>query len=617
MFMNIQLTQVCIHNLRSINEATVQLRPFSAMFGMNDSGKSNFLLALRLALGNGSIDEKDVFCSLDTPYSNTTVVSIDLKFVPVGENGKQTDTFNELWGLHLGENVMTDDEDKEFFAFRTEFAYDSDKEEYVRDRMVINEWRENEIVVGSSLRYKTLSAFEFIYLDAQRDMSSDIRDKSSMWSKQISKLKMTPEAKAEIESSLGTLSDRIMSESPFLQQVSRDLASATNTRNSSVEINPITRSVDELYKGLDIYVSQNASSSIPIANLGLGTRSRAVFASLKTIVNKKINDANETPYFCMIAFEEPESHIHPHSQRELVKDFSGIQGQRIVTTHSPYILSSSSLDNLIYVALRNAKTYFSSLSSLELTAEEIRHIERFVLNTRGELLFANVAILAEGETEEQALQIFFKEFFGYEPYELGVSFVGVGGKNYLPFLRMLESIGANWYIFSDGEAAAINDLKSTMKQLRNLPAKPDLDQYDNIIVLNDSYDFETYLLNAGYAAEIISAINEYEGVEDEEHQDPYFDYFVQQHHGESMSPRSTGIPCETCGQMIKESPLRDYHAEGGRERAICDCMKAGKTKYAVPIAKLICSSCMGERKYPSKIKTLLDQIKACLEGVRL
>ncbi len=84
-----------------------------------------------------------------------------------------------------------------------------------------------------------------------------------------------------------------------------------------------------------------------------------------------------------------------------------------------------------------------------------------------------------------------------------------------------------------------------------------------------------------------------------------------------MSPRSTGIPCETCGQMIKESSLRDYHADGGRERAICDCMKAGKTKYAVPIAKLICSSCMGERKYPSKIKTLLDQIKACLEGVRL
>jgi putative ATP-dependent endonuclease of OLD family len=613
--MNIQLAQVNIHNLRSIKEATVQLKSSSVLFGMNDSGKSNFLLALRLSLGNGSIDEKDVFCSLESPYKTEKAVSIDLKFIPVGEDGQQTDTFNELWGLHLGENIATDDEDKEFFAFRTEFTYDPDKEEYVRDRMVINEWRGNEIVVGSSLKYKTLSAFEFVYLDAHRDMSSDIRDKSSIWNKHISKLKMSKKAKTEIESSLWALGDRIIEESTFLQQVSRDLASAINTRNSSIEVSPITRSVDELYKGLDIYITQNDSSPIPIANLGLGTRSRAVFASLKTIVNKRINDARESPYFCLIAFEEPEAHIHPHSQRGLVKDFLEIQGQRIITTHSPYILSSSNLNDLIYVRLQKAETRFSSLFSLRLNNEAVRHIERFVLNTRGELLFANIVVLVEGETEEQALQIFFKEFFGYEPYELGVSFIGVGGKNYLPFLRVLESMGTNWYIFSDGEAAAINDLKSAMQQLNNLPDKPDLNQFDNIIVLDDSHDFETYLLDAGYAGEIISAINEYEGVENEEHQEPYFDYFIQQHHGKPMKPRSTDKLCEVCGETIKERRLRDYLSPGGLERAICDCMKSGKTKYAVPIAKKICSDCKDERRFPPKVKTLLDKIKN--EGIAL
>lgn len=611
--MNIQLEQVNIRNLRSIKDASIHLRPFSVMFGMNDSGKSNFLLALGLAFGNRNIDEKDVFCSQDIPFSSSSVVCIDLKFVPVDDAGKRVDEFNEIWGLHLGENVMTDDDDKEFFAFRTEFEYDTDKEEYVRDRKLITEWRDNEITTGNSLRYKTLSVFEFIYIDAQRDMASDIRDKSSMWSKQISKLKMSSEAKTEIESSLSTLSDRIMEESPFLQQVSTDLASATNTRHSNVEINPVTRSVDELYKGLDIYIKQNASASIPISNLGLGTRSRAVFASLKTIINKKISDAEETPYFCIVAFEEPESHIHPHSQRELVKDFSGIQGQRVVTTHSPYILSSSKLNDLIYVVLRRAETCFSSLAELNLTTEELRHIERFVLNTRGELLFADIAILAEGETEEQALQVFFKEYFGCEPFELGVSFVGVGGKNYLPFLRMLESIGADWFVFSDGEAAAISDLQSTMKNLKGLPTKPSLAQYSNIIVLNNSHDFETYLLDAGYSCEIIEAINDYEGVDDE-HQDPYFDYFVRTHHGELMRPRSTGVRCETCGETKKEQIPRDYHSDGGQDRAICDCMKSGKTKYAIPISKKICSSCEGERKYPFHIKTLLEQIRTIMEA---
>lgn len=315
-----------------------------------------------------------------------------------------------------------------------------------------------------------------------------------------------------------------------------------------------------------------------------------------------------------MAFEEPEAHIHPHSQRQLVRDFSSIQGQRIITTHSPYILASSNLNDLFYIALRNAESIFSPISSLKLKPEELRHIERFVINTRGELLFANITILAEGETEEQALQIFFKEYFGLEPYELGVSIVGVGGKNYLPFLRVLENIGTDWYIFSDGEPAAIDDLKATMKQLRGLTVKPDLSLYPNIIVLDNSADFETYLLNTGYIEEIISAINKCENEILEEYQLPYFDYFIQEHHGEPMKLRSTGIPCETCGQTIKERPFRDYQSDDGRKRALCDCMKAGKTKYAVPISQTICDECEDERKYPPKIKLLLEKIKETMEG---
>jgi predicted ATP-dependent endonuclease of OLD family len=51
-----------------------------------------------------------------------------------------------------------------------------------------------------------------------------------------------------------------------------------------------------------------------------------------------------------IIFEEPEAHLYPEAQKEIVELISLLSGaensQIIITTHSPYILSS--LNNLLY-----------------------------------------------------------------------------------------------------------------------------------------------------------------------------------------------------------------------------------------------------------------------------
>ena len=55
--MNIRLHRVYIQNLRSIKSVDALIQNFSVLFGMNDSGKSNFLFVLRLAFGNGNIEK--------------------------------------------------------------------------------------------------------------------------------------------------------------------------------------------------------------------------------------------------------------------------------------------------------------------------------------------------------------------------------------------------------------------------------------------------------------------------------------------------------------------------------------------------------------------------------
>jgi len=605
---NILLHRVHIQNIRSIKEANVTLGNSAVLFGMNDSGKSNFLYALKLALGSANIEKIDIFSALAFPYSEESTAVIDLMFIPINDQGERVKNFDDKWGLYLGVNVSPDDDDNEYFAYRTEFTYDMERAEYRRERNIITKWDDTTIVIGNVLRARTLEAFDFTLINAQRDIAADIRDRSSMWSKQVSRIKLSTEATTEIEASLHTLSDRIVQESPFLTQVSQNLSEATNTRNSAVEISPITRNVDELYKGLDIYVAQEAADSFPIANMGLGTRSRAVFSSMKTIVNRQLQTAVDNPYFCLLAFEEPEAHIHPHSQKQLINDLSQINAQQIITTHSPYLLSMAKLDDLVYCSMYDAQTFYISISSLGLSADDIRQIRRFVLNTHGDMLFANVVILAEGETEEQSLQIFCKEYFNLEAFELGISIIGVGGKNYLPFLRLLQNVGIKWFVFSDGEPAAISDLVTTMKKLIGTQQNLDLSDFPQIIILDNSADFEIYLLANGYDNEIITAINAFEdGVEAETGLN-YFEHFKDEHHGEPLKSQNTGETCSNCHQPIKAKLLRDYRSEGGDHRALKDCMKSGKAKYSTMISKIICETCAEDRKFPPKIRELFDKV---------
>jgi len=607
--MNIQLYQVHIENFRSIKNANIYLNPFSVMFGANDSGKSNFLLAIAFAFSNKNIAEKDVFRSQDFAYSQENNVVIDLKFIPVDDNGVRTETFNDAWGLHLGDNVLSDENDKEYFAFRTKFIYDFDRDEYRRERLLIDSWTNDTIVDGKGIGGRTLSAFEFIYLDAHRDISSDIRDKASMWSKQLSKIKMPEDAKADIESSLETLSQKIMEESPFLQQASEDLSASTNTEDSQVDIHPITRTVDEIYKGLDIYITQNSSSAIPISNMGAGTRSRAVFASLKTVINEKKRNATDSPFFCITAFEEPEAHIHPQAQRKLIDDFSQIQGQRIITTHSPYILSSSSVEDLIYVTMQSAETRFSSLSELRLEEDELSKVKRMVVDTYGEILFAKLVVLAEGHTERLALPVFFKNYFNCSPYDVGVSITGIDGQgNYEPFLKVFESIGIEWVVFSDGEQNVVDALATSIKKLKGLSTTPSLDLYDNIIILDSPNSYERYLVNMGYADEIITVINEYEG-KPHENAPSYFESFAKRDFLQPNAPK-----CEGCDNIIWVKTEKRFCCNEGKKQALIACMEKWKVKYALPVAQKICTTTDTERQYPPKIKILLEQIGQQMGG---
>ena len=131
----------------------------------------------------------------------------------------------------------------------------------------------------------------------------------------------------------------------------------------------------------------------------------------------------------------------------------------------------------------------------ELTSEEMRKINREIMNTRGDLLFSRYIVLFEGETEEQALPAFAKMHWGLHPYELGISFVGVGGAGgYTPFLRLAERFAIPWCILSDGKADEVEQMNTCLERAK-LSQHPGNKQ---VFVVPGNTDFEGYITQASH-----------------------------------------------------------------------------------------------------------------------
>ena len=67
---------------------------------------------------------------------------------------------------------------------------------------------------------------------------------------------------------------------------------------------------------------------------------------------------------------------------------------------------------------------------------------------------------------------------------------------------------------------------------------------------------------------------------------------------------------ELNGENLSKNVVRDYNGAEGIKRALIDCLRGGKTKYATQIAENIISITENEnkRKIPKKIKILFDLI---------
>ena len=592
--MSIKIEQIQINKYRSLESVDLNFEDSTLLLGKNNSGKSNIIRAIELAFTYQTVHKEDFYVSPSEGFSYDKKIIIDVKIIPY-ENGVPKKEFDEIWGRKFGDSISVSEEtDDEFFAFRTLIEYDRDRDVFTNTKYIIDMWNDNrEHNTGAMIKRETLSGFDLVAIPAQRDISNDIRDRKSIWGRLVSKIKISAETESKIQRQLDKLNEKIVSESDLLKSIAQELKDSTAESDSSIKISPLTKDVESLYKGMDIIYTEKNSLPTSVDNLGLGVRSWAVFSTVKAEISSKEQKADEDDlaYYPIVLVEEPEAHVHPQSQRFLFSVLNAISGQKVITTHSPYILSQADLGEIRYIYKEKSHTLIKEPLISDLTKDDVRKIRRTVINTRGEILFSNIVILAEGETEEQALTVFFRCFFDKEPFELGINIIGVGGGDYLPFLKILKKLGIKWFIFSDGEPEALDNLKKCLKKLDN-KTRVNLDTYSDVVYLEDGLCFETYCLHCGYQNEIENAVSKCEDREE------YITWYLENHNN----------------QKGRGGIIRNYKNDndGGIYRATKDCLLSGKTKYATYIAEEIINCENEENRIPPKIKVLFEKTKAFL-----
>jgi putative ATP-dependent endonuclease of OLD family len=342
-------------------------------------------------------------------------------------------------------------------------------------------------------------------MDAQRDILEDTKLRSSYLGKMLSKIEYSKKDIKGIEEQIKLLNEKAVISSDILSNIKttlKELDTAMDTRSEGIEITPFTKKIRDLNKGLTIYYTDQ-KEPFPMENHGMGTRSWSSLLTLKAFISlRSINaEKEQSVFFPILAIEEPEAHLHPNAQKKLYGQIDAISGQKIISTHSPYIAATAKLGQ-IRNFYKDETVTCGRIEIDSLTNEEIRKINRQVINTRGEIFFSKIIVFFEGETEEQALPIFAQKHFNQTPVEIGLDFVGVGGfGNYLPFLRFAEALKIPWLVFSDAEK---NIKDSVQLQFSNCGSVKN--ESDCIVFLEDGNNFEKQLVDDGFSDEIKKAI---------------------------------------------------------------------------------------------------------------
>jgi putative ATP-dependent endonuclease of OLD family len=563
----IALAGVRVQDFRGLRDLCTTLDSLTVLIGENNAGKTSFLQALGIIFGPSRASHDDFHVAADGTRSERFV--IDVRLTPATANEFDDGMRARFKGAIQFPDLSCS---SEYVVIRATGEVDPAGGGVSLERRFVKGWADSRAAASAlellpdHVGVQHLELVAFFLLDARRDLVEELRVRNSHWGRLLSELEIAAEAKAEIEKQLDKLSLEIIEASPILAEVKAELRTVRDALTGSVSdvaISPLPGRVEELARGVDVLLKPPSGTPLPMRLHGQGARSLAAVMVFKSFIQRRVGASQTFRPLVVAAFEEPEAHLHPQAHRAMFHLIAALDAQRIVSTHSPYVVKIIEDIHSIRLLRRasagaiNCKSVPRTMDKTPtFTAEEVAQVRKFVLRNNGEALFARLVVVSEGDTEDQALPVFAKHHWQKDHAALGVSFArtdGAGAGKHV--VRVLSHLDIPWVLFADGDSAGKKAIAAIEKLLQRK-----LEDHELVQLPKDAC-LEQYLIDEGYREPIEKAIADCHG------DTALADYRDVNH-----------------GQKLNKTATRDYKSNGWEQRLVLDYCRSCKGTFGEGLA---------------------------------